>query len=585
MTSKTKKQSKIKAKQAKIRQPIITLAGHIDHGKTSLLDKIRGTAIALKEPGQITQTISCTTFPSETLKKLAKDLLEKFNIKLTIPGFLFIDTPGHAAFTNLRKRGGSLSDIVILVIDIREGIMEQTHESIKILKDLKVPFIIALNKIDAISGWQNKHKDFLQNLNSQADYVREEFDKKFYKIVTDLSSLNFESDLFEKVTDFTKKIAIVPCSAKTGEGIPELLVMLAGISQKFLSNKLEIKNKAKGTILEVKKEKLTYAEAVVYDGTLKKGDTVIIGSLEKPIVAKIRSLFEALPLAKGFKTAKEVSAASFTRLQLTTKEPILPGMPLITTTQKEIEKAKQEIQKQVQDTLKLDKKGIIIKADSLGSLEALLLLLHKQGINVRKASIGEITKTDIIEASNSEPLQKAIIGFNIPSKIPQAPENIEIIIDNVIYKLIEKFEKWIIKREKELQKEKLSITPCKIKVLKGFIFRKNKPAIFGVKIEAGTLKPETTLINKKGKKIDIVKNLQDKSEKINKAKKGQEIAISLPKITVGRQIREEETLYSNLTLEQFKELQENRKFLSQDELKTLQEIKEIKQKSDPLWGF
>jgi len=136
-----------------LRQPIITVLGHVDHGKTTLLDKIRKTAIAAKEAGGITQAIGTTEIPTNVIKTLCGKLLERFKIKLIISGLLFIDTPGHEAFTTLRKRGGSIADLAILVIDINEGIMPQTIESLEILKVSRIPFIIALNKIDRIKGW------------------------------------------------------------------------------------------------------------------------------------------------------------------------------------------------------------------------------------------------------------------------------------------------------------------------------------------------------------------------------------------------------------------------------------------------
>src|SRR3989304_2096794 len=154
----------------KIRQPIVTVCGHVDHGKTSILDALRGSSVQSGEAGGITQKISFTLFPSEQLKK-ACPLIEKQGINLDFPGFLFIDTPGHAAFTNLRKRGGSLADLAVLVIDINEGIKPQTSEVIQILKANKVPFVIALNKIDSISGWQ-KHDNLKESIESQAINAR-----------------------------------------------------------------------------------------------------------------------------------------------------------------------------------------------------------------------------------------------------------------------------------------------------------------------------------------------------------------------------------------------------------------------------
>ena len=218
----------------RIRQPIVTVAGHVDHGKTSILDKIRGTSIQEKEAGGITQKISFTTLPRDEIEKKAGKILEKFKIPLEIPGILFIDTPGHAAFTNLRKRGGSLADIAILVIDINEGIRPQTAEVLQVLKANKTPFIIALNKLDNISGWKtSESKLFIDSIEHQAINVKQNYEEKFYTLIGALNSFGINAEIYSKISDFTKNVAIVPCSARSGEGISEILAMITALSQRF----------------------------------------------------------------------------------------------------------------------------------------------------------------------------------------------------------------------------------------------------------------------------------------------------------------------------------------------------------------
>jgi len=572
----------------KIRQPIVTVAGHVDHGKTSLLDSIRGTSVAKKEAGAITQIISCTILPADQIKTITHNLLEKFGIKLTIPGFLFVDTPGHAAFTNLRRRGGSLADLVILVIDIRDGIMEQTIESINILKEQKVPFVVALNKIDSLPGWQRKEKGLMENIEAQAEYVRKQFDENLYKIIGRLNELGFDSDVFSRVSDYTKQVPLVPISAKTKEGIPELLVMLAGLSQKFLEKKLILKEEqAKGTILEVKKEKtITYLETIIYEGILKQNSTVVIGGFDSPQVSKIRALFEALPLGKGFKNVKIATAATFLRLQLPAGKDIFPGMPILgIKKESEIEAAKKEVMKEISETISLDKKGIVIKADSLGSLEALQLQLKKAGIRISKVGIGNITKSDILQAGSMEKIEQIILGFDIETDEQEKQDKVKIITSPIIYKLLEELDEWREEKEKELLRERLAVTiPFKLKVLP-YIFRKNKPAVFGVRVDGGKLKSGISIMGKEGKRIDEIKTIQSDGKVVAEAAKGKEVAISLPKITVGRQVREGDILYSAIKPAEFRKLEKNRKFLSSDELSALQEILEIMRKKDPVWGI
>lgn len=571
-----------------IRQPIVTVCGHVDHGKTSILDRIRGSSVAAEEAGGITQKISFTLFPAENIKKGCA-LLDKYGYALEIPGFLFIDTPGHAAFTNLRKRGGSLADLAILVIDINEGIKPQTSEVLQILKANKTPFMIALNKIDSISGWR-KQEDLKQSLESQAIHVKQDFDEKFYTFQAALNSYGFNSDLFFNVTDFTKKIALVPCSAKTGEGIPELLMMLCGISQKFLKDKLGLGEKAKGVILEIKKEKTqNYIEAILYDGILKQGEEIAVASFSSPLKAKIRNIEEIKPLSFSFKPVKEAKAATGIRIQLTEKTEILPGMPfqVFKNNMKEIEK---EFKKEISDSLKLDNRGIIIKAESLGSLEALLILLRQENISVLKAGIGDIKKSDITAAkANLDPIESIVLGFNvkIDEEAIEMKNDVKILLNDVIYKLIEDLKKWQEEKRKEIEKEKLLslATICKLEILHNFVFHNSKPAIFGVRVLAGKLKPGISLIDNNNEKIARVKAIQSEGKTVEQATSGMEVAISLPGITFDRQLKDTQFLYAELGEKQFCHLKENKDLLSPGELQVLQEISQIKRKEKPAWGI
>lgn len=578
-----------------IRQPIVTVAGHVDHGKTTLLDSIRGTCVAAKEAGRITQKISFTLVPSSIIKERCQNLLNKFKIALEIPGFLFIDTPGHAAFTNLRKRGGALADLAILVIDINEGIMEQTRESIEVLRANKVPFIVALNKVDNIAGWTKRSESLVESIEKQPQFTKDDFDKKLYRIVNGFTSLGFDSDLFYRINDFTKQIALVPCSAKTCEGLPELIVMLAGLAQRFLKGRLVIGTEGRGTILEIKKEKgFVTIEAVLYDSILTKHDTLVIATLGKAVETKIRALFRALPLGKGFEPVDEVRASTGIRLYLPITEELVPGMPFVVVKDSKAEKVaklKELLRKEVEQVLKLDKEGIIVRADSLGSLEALLFLLRKEGIRVKKAEIGNIKRQDIsLAAANQEtyPLETVVIGFNVglePGAI--AEEKVKIIESDIIYHIIEQLVKWRNEKALEVERAKLEglTWPCKLKVMRNCCFRQSHPAIFGVKIEIGALKPGVQLINEKGEEIAKIKGMQSEGKGVEKATQGMELAISLPNVTFGRQVKEDDVLYADLIGDEFLRLKENKKYLSSGEIKVLQEVAEIKRKTKATWGI
>ncbi len=573
-----------------IRQPIITVCGHVDHGKTSLLDKLRGSSVAEKEAGRITQKISFTFFPAENIKKGCY-LIDKYGIPLKIPGFLFIDTPGHQAFTNLRKRGGSLADLAILVIDINEGIMPQTAEVLQILRANKTPFIIALNKIDAISGWRKQDEDLKKSLELQSSRTKEIFQEKFYQIVAALESHGFKSELFYNVTDYTKKLVLVPLSAKTGEGIPELLMVMCGLSQKFLSNQLSLGEKAKGVIFEIKKEKsMFYVEAVIYDGKLKAGDEIAIASFDKTIITKIRALEELCSLSDKFETTKEVKAATGIRMHLTTKQDILPGMPF-QIYEENLAEVEKEFKKDLTQ-IKTDKEGMVVKADNLGALEALLTLLKQSNIKILKVGIGNINKSDIVTAKASlekDPLNAIILGFNVEvdEEAKSFENDVKIIIDEVVYKLIENLEKWQDEKRKEIEREKLLglANISKIEILSEHVFRNSKPAVFGVRIIAGKLTTGTILIDENGKKVDKVKSIQSQNSSLKEAKTGMEIAISLPNITFDRQLKNSRFLYSELSENQFRDFKKNKDLLSSEELKVLQEIAQIKRKGKITWGI
>ncbi len=584
------------------RKVLISVLGHVDHGKSSILDKIRGTTVVEREAGLITQAIGASIIPLKTVQRVCGGLTKKAGLNITIPGFLAIDTPGHAAFTNLRKRGGSIADIAILVIDINEGIKPQTEEAIEILKSHQVPFVIAANKIDLISGWQtHPNKTVLESIKLQPERVKKEIEEKMYKLVGQLFDQHqFNADRFDRLEDYTKKVAIIPTSAKTGAGIPELFMVLVGLAQRFLAEKLIIHpdQPAKGTILEVKEEKGLgkTINTIIYDGTLHVGDTVVIGSLQEPIVTKIKALFEPAPLSEirekksNFIPLKQVTAATGVKIATTDKHDFIAGMPLVSVPEEkeeQIEAAREKVKVSVQEVLiETEGSGVVVKADSLGSLEALVSLLKDKAITIKKASIGEINQKDLVDAEanlKSNPLQAIILGFNIQ---PHQSKKVKIIINDVIYKIIEDYEKWVEEEKKALEKKKLEklVKPAKIEIMPGYVFRQNNPAVVGVDILEGEIKVDLPLMNEQGKEMSRIKSIQREQESLTKAKKGIQVAIALPGLTVGRQIREGQILYSSTPEEDFRKLKELKKYLTKDEIKILKEIAEIKRKDNSVWG-
>lgn len=577
----------------RLRCPIVTVCGHVDHGKTSILDCFRGTDVQAGEAGGITQKISFTKYPLEQIIKTCP-LICQSGVKLDIPGFLFIDTPGHAAFTNLRKRGGSLADLAILVVNIKEGIMPQTAEVLQILKANKTPFLVALNKVDNISGWRKQGDNIKKSLELQPIHVRQEFDLCFMQFQASLQEHGFESDLYFDVTDFTKKIALVPCSAKTGEGINDLLFVLCGLCQRFLKERLKLGEESKGVILEVKKDKTQqWAEAILYDGKLDEGDELVVASFGEPVITKIRAMGEIVPLANKYRPAKSVIAASGVRIQLTESENILPGMPFqeVKKGGADLEEIKKAMRKEISGALKMDKQGIIIKADSLGSLEALITLLRQEKVQILKAGIGPISKTDVISACANleiDPLDAIIVGFNVGvDEEVEVPSTIKVLKNEVVYKLIEDLTKWRKNKSDAILKEKLMglATICKLEILPQYVFRNSNPAVFGVRVSAGKAKVNIPLIDENGEQVGHVKSFQEEKTPVMEALEGKELAMSLPGITFDRQLKAVKYLYSDISEQQFKQFKKNKDILMESELRVLNEIMNIKRRKHENWGI
>ena len=568
---------------AQTRALICLLTGHVDHGKSQIIETISRRKIIEKEAGRITQKISAVKVDIKDISSIAGELLKNSQLKVKIPGFLFIDSPGHAAFTNLRKRGGSLADIAILVVDANEGVLAQTKEAVEILKQCKTPFIVALNKVDLITGWRSNKNSLIKNINSQAENTRNRLDSKLYEVVGKLYEIGFNAERFDRVSDYTKQIAIVPISAKTGEGLQELLFVLIGLAQKYLEKNLEVElgKGGKGVVLEVREDKGlgTVLDIVLYDGRIKVNDDFVIGGIDEPIVSKVRNMFELK------KPVNKAEAAANITLIAPNLENVYSGMPLFIAEKiSDIERLKKEAQEQVEEVLiETDKDGIIVKADSLGSLEALVGLLKESDIPIKKANVGEINKKDVAEAqSQKDELNKVIVGFNIKN----LKEEVSVITSNVIYEIIEKLVKWREgkRREEEEANLKNLIRPCKIYIMPNFVFRQSNPAVVGIEVLKGTLKANMSLMNGTGKRVTEVKSIQEDGKNVGLAEKGKQVAISLPGVIIGRQVVEGQVLISDLTEEEFRKLKGMKSFLNSDEIELLKEIAESKRKQNPLWG-
>jgi translation initiation factor 5B len=570
------------------RSPIICLLAHVDHGKTTLLDSIRGTAVAKKEAGGITQMIGASYVSKKSIDGVAGNLAERMKLKISIPGLLFIDTPGHEAFSNLRDRGGSLADLVILLVDVNQGFQPQTIESIKILKQHKTPFILAANKIDRISGWKSHETpSFLESLGKQPEHIKQRLDEKIYEIMGKISEHGFDSERFDRIGDFSKQIAIVPISAKTKEGMSELLVLIGGLSQKFLGTRLEIEEngRGKGSIIEVKEEKGlgTTVDVIVYDGIVRKNDEIAYmtsGGIKK---TKVRGLLEPnLGSGEKFVYVDEVVAAAGVKICAPGLEGAIPGSPLEVV--RDFDNEKHEIEGQFKQVIfnKNDVTGVVLRADSLGSVEALLQLLKAEGIPVKDADVGNITKKDVLAAGAvDDKYRRVILGFNV-KVLDEAWEEsknskVPIIYSGVVYKVVEQYQEWVQNEKDKLKKESLAKLTCpgRLKVLDGYIFRACKPAIFGVDVLAGRLKKNYRLMNREGEVVGQVREIQKEKEKVDEAGKGDQLAISCDGIHIGKNVNSGEVLYTYMTKDEIDLWSQRQDMLNDDEKELYEQIRKM----------
>ncbi len=608
-----------------LRQPIVVVLGHVDSGKTSLLDKIRGTVVQSREAGGITQHIGASFFPIETIKKITGPLYENLSKTETkIPGVLFIDTPGHEVFANLRIRGGSAADIAIVVADVNKGFEPQTIESIEILKKRKVPFVVALNKVDMISGWKKtgleKHRKqvrqksdkfdlffITQELKNQEKVILDLLDEKIYNVVGSLSRLGFVSEAFWRVKEFNKEIAIVPISAVTGVGIPELFTVLVGLTQQFLNKKLERKeDTARGIILEVNEEigLGPSANVILIDGVIHQGDAILVAKRENAILTKVKALLLPKPLDEmrdprdKFQSVNEVNSAAGLKIVTPDLEGVLAGSPLyVVTSKEEEEKLRPVIESEIKSTIieNTNSVGIVLKSDTIGSLEALIDLLKKSKVPIQLADIGNVTRKDIVLSSTVKEKDRylgVVLGFNVKvledAKKEAQDKEIMIFNENVIYNLVRSYTDWV-QDQKEHEESIIfnEIPPiCKIQFLKGYIFRRNDPAVFGAEILIGKLRQKIHVINEDGKRIGVIHQIQEHGKNIDEAKKDMQVAVSIQGPTIGRQINEGDIFFTDLTSRQAKLLQE--RFiarLSEDEKIIFEKILQLKRKSDPAFGY
>lgn len=580
------------------RQPIVTVLGHVNSGKTSLLDEIRESRVVDEESGSITQMIGATEVPMESLESTCGELLDQLDVELTIPGVLFIDTPGHSAFSSLRKRGGSISDIAVLVIDIEEGVQPQTEEALEILQSTNTPFVVALNKVDLLPGWSSGERLFTKSLRKQSDSVTKELDERIYELMAELNEYDVVADRFDRVDDFTEKVAVVPMSAETGEGVPELLMVLTGLSQRYLGDQLQVQEGVgKATVLEVSElEGMgTTIDVIHFDGTINASEKLVYGTSEAAKVTEIRTILRPRPLEeirneKEYERVEQAEPASGLKIVGKDLESVISGSPVRTAPEESLDEAIEEVEESLETVdFETSNHGIVVKADSLGSLEAIMQELEEEEVMVQTAEVGKVTVSDVVEADDEEGENRAVFAFNT-GPTEQAEQSlrekeVEIFKGEVIYEILESYQEWKEELSRKNREKALEAVPrpAKIRVLEEHVFRTSNPAVVGVKVEDGVLNPGSRLMDSGGEPVGGAKSVQEENDSIDAAKKGDEVAVSISGATVGRDFEEGEVLYVSLTGENYRRLQELEDLLERHEKNVLEEIVSIQDEKNPRW--
>ena len=587
-----------------LRTPIVAVLGHVDHGKTSLLDEIRGSAVSEGEAGAITQHIGATDIPLSTISTMAGELVMPEDFDL--PGLLFIDTPGHHSFSTLRARGGALADIAVLVVDVNDGFQPQTEEAIDILRRTGTPFVVAANKADTTPGWNPQDGTPIQeSLAAQSDRARSMLDENLYEIIGQLSDAGFSADLYWRVQDFQKNIGVVPVSAMTAEGIPDLLTVLMGLSQRFMREEMAIDvfGPGEGTVLEVKDERGFGAtiDTVVYDGVVRNGDTIVVGGQGDPIVTEVRALLRPRPLEeirteKRFEKAAEVSAASGVKIAAPDLDQAMAGAPVRVVRDRPLEEVVGEVNAALAE-IEVDtaEDGVVVKADTLGSLEAMANALTEAEVPIMRAEVGDIAPRDIaIAETANQDEHKALLGFNV-NILPNAENELEsadvtLFTNDVIYQLIEDYETYVEQRKRAQQETVLDkvVRPARFRLLPDHTFRQNDPAVVGVEVLAGTLQNNRNVGAFEGNEFDrlgTLSGIQKQGDDVDEARAGERVSIAIDGPTVGRDVEEGDTLWSEVPEKHAKILeQELKSEITADERESLAAYLDTRRKRDPFWG-
>ncbi|CDP11376.1 unnamed protein product [Coffea canephora] len=533
-----------------LRSPICCIMGHVDTGKTKLLDCIRGTNVQEGEAGGITQQIGATYFPAGNIRERTKEL--KADAKLSVPGLLVIDTPGHESFTNLRSRGSGLCDIAILVVDIMHGLEPQTIESLNLLKMRNTEFIVALNKVDRLYGWKTcRNAPIMKAMKQQSKDIQVEFNMRLTQVITQFKEQGINTELYYKNKEMGETFSIVPTSAISGEGIPDLLLLLVQWTQKTMVEKLTYQDEVQCTVLEVKvvEGHGTTIDVVLVNGVLHEGDQIVVCGMQGPIVTSIRALLTPHPMkelrVKGtYVHHKKIKAAQGIKITAQGLEHAIAGTGLYVVGPdddlEDIKEAAMEDMRTVMNRIDKSGEGVYVQASTLGSLEALLEFLKTPVVNIPVSGIGigPVHKKDVMKASVMLEKKKeyaTILAFDV-RVTPEAREladelGVKIFCADIIYHLFDQFKAYIdnLKEEKKKEAADDAVFPCVLKIIPNCVFNKKDPIVLGVDVLEGVAKVGTPICIPQKDFIDIgrIASIENNHKPVDYAKKGLKVAIKI----------------------------------------------------------
>jgi len=591
-----------------LRSPICCVLGHVDTGKTKLLDKIRRTNVQDKEAGGITQQIGATYFPKEVLESATKKITsrekaQRKGLKVSIPGLLVIDTPGHESFTNLRSRGSNLCDIAILVVDLMHAVEQQTIESIQLLKKRKTPFVIALNKVDRLYNWKAKAGSPIRPaLKRQGAGTKQQFEERVKACQAALAAEHLNTELYWKNKSVKNTVSMVPTSAHTGEGIPDLLLLLAQMTQTLMKERFTVSDELECTVLEVKKTPGhgTTIDVILINGKLHRGDTIVVCGTQGAIVTKIRALL-CPPSSKELRVKSEylqpamVKAAQGIKIVAQDLDNAVPGSSLFVLEEDDdVDELKEMVQEELEEFLERTAtadRGVFVQASTLGSLEALLDFLSDMNIPVARGGIhiGPIHKKDVMRATvmldRKMDEYACILAFDVTveqdARTMANGAGIKIFEADIIYHLFDMFTEYVegVKERKKNEAAEFAVFPCILRILPNSAFRNRNPLLLGCKVVEGSLRVGTPLsIPAKGVDVGKVIGIQANHKDVTKASKDEEVAVKIESVlTYGRQFDDKSgDLVSKISRQSIDMLKQSfRDEVSKDDVQLLARLKKI----------